>query len=92
VRDGEVAANGRLFNVQSVTFGEGTDGFPQIKATLTVNAFVLGEGDPAATQAAPPAPAEEAPAEGGETPPAEGEETPSADAEPTASAAPGATS
>jgi Pilus assembly protein, PilO len=92
VRDGEVVANGRLFNVQAVTFGEGTDSFPQIKATLTVNAFVLGEGDPSATQAAPPPPAEAPPAEGGETPPATGEETPSADAEPTASAVPGATS
>jgi hypothetical protein len=68
VRDGQVIANGRLFNVQKIAFGEGTDRFPQVKATLTVNAFVLGEGDPAATQDAPPTaetpPAtEEAPAE-----------------------------
>jgi Tfp pilus assembly protein PilO len=91
VRDGKVQANGRLFNVQSITFGEAEHGFPQVKATLTVNAFVFGAGDPAATQAAPPAapPTEEAPAEGGEEQPADPSATP-----PAASAAPeaGATS
>jgi hypothetical protein len=92
VRDGQVVANGRLFNVQSISFGEGEDSFPQIKATLTVNAFVFGEGDPAATQAAPPAapPTEEAPA----APPTEEAPVDPSSTPPTASAtpAPGATS
>lgn len=86
VRDGDVIANGRLFNVQKIAFGEGTDSFPQIKATLTVNAFVLGEGDPAVTQVAPP-PVEEAPPATEETPTDESSSTP-----PPASAAPGASS
>ena len=76
VRDGKVIANGRLFNVQKITFGEGTDRFPQVKATLTVNAFVLGEGDPAATQAAPPPVEEAPPATEGETPTEESSSTP----------------
>jgi Tfp pilus assembly protein PilO len=91
VRDGQVVANGRLFNVQSISFGEGEDSFPQVKATLTVNAFVFGEGDPAATQAAPVAPpTEEAPA----APPTEEAPADPSATPPTASAtpAPGATS
>jgi Tfp pilus assembly protein PilO len=85
VRDGQVIANGRLFNVQKIAFGEGTDRFPEIKATLTVNAFVLGEADPAATQAAPP-PVETPPATE-ETPTDESSSTP-----PPASASPGSSS
>jgi Tfp pilus assembly protein PilO len=68
VRDGKLTASGRLFNVQSVIFGAGQGGFPQLAATVTVNAYVFG-----ATGAAPsaePAPAAE-PDE--ETPTAAGE-------------------
>lgn len=86
VRDGVVTANGRLFNVQKLAFGEGSATFPQVKATLTVNAFVLGAGDPAATQAPAPAPpaVQEESAEGGEDPPPtdESSSTPSASAAP----------
>jgi Tfp pilus assembly protein PilO len=69
VRDGALTAGGRLFNVQSVTFGAAESSFPLLKATVTVNAFVYGEGDPAATQAPPPE--AEAPAEGATEAPAD---------------------
>jgi hypothetical protein len=61
VRGGELAATGRLFSVRSLAFNEGEGGFPQIKATLNVDAFVYGTGAPAAPGAAPP-PASPAPA------------------------------
>jgi Tfp pilus assembly protein PilO len=72
VRDGQLNVNGRLFSVQSVTFGAGDASFPALKADVTVTAFVFGEGDPAATQAAPLAPAEgQEPAESNTEPPAD---------------------
>ncbi|MGE5691963.1 MAG: type 4a pilus biogenesis protein PilO [Pseudomonadota bacterium] len=61
MRNGELDAEGRLFNVDSVTFGESQNRFPSIRATLQVNAFVYGTGTPA-TQAPPPAPTTPAPA------------------------------
>lgn len=42
VRDGELDASGRLFAVRSVDMGEGADGFPQIRATLGLDAFAYG--------------------------------------------------
>ena len=36
-------AQGRLFVVDAVSFGESTKAFPQIKASLTVHAFVYGD-------------------------------------------------
>lgn len=52
-REGAVDARGRLFSVQSVSFAEGPRRFPQLLASLTVNAFVFGDqGLPPA--AAPP--------------------------------------
>ncbi|HSC91393.1 MAG TPA: type 4a pilus biogenesis protein PilO [Gaiellaceae bacterium] len=51
VHDGQLAARGRLFNVDSVSFGESQRRFPHIRATLQVNAFVYGTGTPAATTA-----------------------------------------
>jgi len=88
IRDGELNANGRLFNVQSVTFGAGDALFPALKADVIVNAFVFGEGDPAATQAASPAPAEsEEPAQGSTEEPADPSTT-TPPPPPTVSAAP----
>jgi Tfp pilus assembly protein PilO len=52
VRDGKLAANGRLFNVQSVSFTAGGDTFPQITAELFVDAYEYGT----ATVPAPAAP------------------------------------
>jgi hypothetical protein len=54
VQNGELDANGRLFAVQTINFGQAKTGFPEITATLTVNAFVYGTGAPA-TAAPPPA-------------------------------------
>ena len=68
VRRGELHATGRLFSVQSVDFSEASGGFPELRATLMLNAYVYGTDAPANT-VPPPPPAE------GETPPppAEGE-------------------
>jgi hypothetical protein len=42
-------ARGRLFAVKSINFNEGADGFPNLQATLTVEAYVYGSfGAPAA--------------------------------------------
>lgn len=39
VRDGNVKARGRLFGVDSIQFAAGTDGFPQLTATLQLQAY-----------------------------------------------------
>ena len=59
VHNGALRATGRLFTVRSLSFVEGQGGFPQIKATLGVDAYVYGTGEAAATAtpAAAPAPA-----------------------------------
>jgi type II secretory pathway component PulM len=44
VHDGVLQATGRLFTVDSVSFDEGHLQFPQVKATLTVSAYVYGDG------------------------------------------------
>jgi hypothetical protein len=51
VRRGALAADGRLFTVDSVEFSEGELKFPEVKATLTVDAYISGTG---ATVSAPP--------------------------------------
>jgi type IV pilus assembly protein PilO len=51
--EGRLAATGRLFAVESIAFAESETKFPNLKATLTVNAFVYGTGAPASTP--PPA-------------------------------------
>jgi type IV pilus assembly protein PilO len=51
VRRGALAADGRLFTVDSVQFGQGEAKFPEVKATLTVDAYIYGTG---ATVSAPP--------------------------------------
>ena len=50
VHHGVLNATGRLFTVDSITFNQGTENFPQVKATLTVSAYVFGDGT------APPVP------------------------------------
>jgi type IV pilus assembly protein PilO len=57
VRSGHLAASGRLFVVDSISFSESEKAFPRIQATLTVQAFVFGDtaiGTPVTT---PPPPA-----------------------------------
>jgi hypothetical protein len=44
VHDGVLAATGRLFSVDSISFDQGDLLFPQVKATLTVSAYVFGDG------------------------------------------------
>ena len=44
VHNGVLSATGRLFTVDSITFNQGTENFPQVKATLTVSAYVFGDG------------------------------------------------
>jgi hypothetical protein len=44
VHQGTLDATGRLFSVNSVTFDEGELQFPQVKAALSVSAFVFGDG------------------------------------------------
>ena len=53
VRRGTLDATGRLFLVDNLAFDEAAEGFPQIHATLTIDAFVYGTGS--AASAAPPA-------------------------------------
>jgi Pilus assembly protein, PilO len=51
VRSGALAANGRMFAVDTLSFEEAEEHFPQIKATLMVDAFVFGTAAPATTAA-----------------------------------------
>ena len=44
VHDGALNATGRLFSVNSIQFSQGQDEFPQVKASLTVSAYVFGDG------------------------------------------------
>jgi type IV pilus assembly protein PilO len=62
VRSSELYATGRLFSVSTVAFEESPRGFPDLQASLAVEAFVYGSVTPATT--APPA----TPAAAGETP------------------------
>src|SRR5881227_617079 len=47
VHGGRLDATGRLFSVDTLTFNESTLKFPQIQATLVIDAFVYGTGVPA---------------------------------------------
>jgi Tfp pilus assembly protein PilO len=49
VQDGELAAEGRLFALESIVIQEGRDKFPEVQAALTVSAYVY---TPDATEAA----------------------------------------
>jgi hypothetical protein len=67
VHQGVLDATGRLFSVDSISFDEGQLQFPQVKATLTVSAYVFGNGTPsspppAATDASQSASTTESPA------------------------------
>jgi hypothetical protein len=47
VEHGQLNATGRLFAIDTLSFAEAQGGFPQISATLTVDAFVYGTLAPA---------------------------------------------
>jgi Tfp pilus assembly protein PilO len=73
VRNGELLASGRLFNVDTVTFNVVGDAFPLITAELFVNAYIYGSGAPATPSAVPTAPTttdSTAPTDSSATPPA----------------------
>jgi len=53
VHDGVLNATGRLFSVNSISFDQGTLQFPQVKATLSVSAYVFGNGISSLPTAAP---------------------------------------
>ena len=53
VRGGELEADGRLFTVESLGFAEGKPSFPQIDATLTLDANVYGSGSTPVPPVAP---------------------------------------
>ena len=55
VHAGRLDATGRLFAVDTLTFNESALKFPQIQATLVIDAFVYGNGAPAPAPAAAPA-------------------------------------
>jgi Tfp pilus assembly protein PilO len=50
VHQGVLDATGRLFTVDKISFSQGAESFPQVKASLTVSAYVFGDGT------APPVP------------------------------------
>jgi Tfp pilus assembly protein PilO len=78
VRSSELHARGRLFSVSTLAFEESANGFPNLRASLTVDAFVYGTATPAnAAAPATPAPA-----------PAAGAEAPTTPAAPASEAAP----
>jgi Tfp pilus assembly protein PilO len=66
VHNGRLRATGRLFTVRTLSFVESEEGFPQIRATLGVDAYVYGTGaatpPPAASPQAAQAPAAQPPA------------------------------
>jgi Tfp pilus assembly protein PilO len=55
VHQGVLNATGRLFSVDSISLDQGEQSFPQVKASLTVSAYVFGDGT------APPVPSGLAP-------------------------------
>jgi Pilus assembly protein, PilO len=62
VHRGVLDTTGRLFSVDSISFAQGDLQFPQVKATLTVSAYVFGDGSP------PPLPAASGSAAAGTAP------------------------
>jgi hypothetical protein len=82
VRHGELHSAGRLFSVTSLAFAESVKGFPNLTASLTVNAYVYGTAQPATSL-----PAAIPPAEGSTTGTTPGAETPAPPTEGTSEAA-----
>ena len=85
VRGGRLQATGRLFTVRTLSFVEGEKTFPQIKATLGMDAYVYGTGTTTTPGATPPAATPPAATPPAATPPAA---TPPPAAQPPASQPP----
>jgi Pilus assembly protein, PilO len=60
VHQGVLDSTGRLFSVDSIAFDEGELKFPEVKATLTVSAYVFGDGTLTIAPTAPQSSSEEA--------------------------------
>ena len=90
VRDGALTANGRLFTIDTIAFAEGIGSFPNIQASLSVNAFVFGKTPAAAAPppAAPTDPAATTTTPASTTPATTTPATPTAPADPAAAALP----
>ncbi len=56
VENHKLSAKGRLFTVDQVSLAEGDNGFPQIKATLAVDAYIFGHPVATASSTTPAAP------------------------------------
>jgi Tfp pilus assembly protein PilO len=56
VRTGRLAASGRLFVVDSISFSESELSFPRIQASVVVNAYIFGDAPPPGTPATTPPP------------------------------------
>jgi type IV pilus assembly protein PilO len=56
VRHGVLASTGRLFSVDAIDFGESKLKFPQVSATLSVSAYVFGDGTYTPEPTIPPTP------------------------------------
>ena len=54
VRDGELAASGRLFTLDALDLHEGSNGFPAVQAGLTVNAYTYSPAAAAPAATTPP--------------------------------------
>ena len=52
---GRLDATGRLFSVDTLTFNESEQKFPQIQATLVIDAFVYAAAPASVAAATPPA-------------------------------------
>jgi Tfp pilus assembly protein PilO len=51
VRDGELESAGRLFTLDGLDLHEGSQGFPQVQAAITLSAFTYAPAPPAAAPA-----------------------------------------
>jgi type IV pilus assembly protein PilO len=79
VRQGRLDATGRLFAVETLNFAESPNGFPEITAAVTLNAYVYGTDTSGSAVPAEQPPAE-APAQSSEPAPAPGAEAAPAEA------------
>lgn len=80
VRRGELQARGRLYSVETLDFAESPDGFPELTANLTLNAYVYGTEAAASTLPAPAGGDAPAAGDGSAPPPAEDSNAASAEA------------
>lgn len=86
IRQGELHSSGRLFAVKSLSFAESAEGFPNLNASLTVDAFVYGTAQPA-TSLPPVTPPGAVPAGSTTTTPAEAPVPPAAESSEASAAA-----